>query len=114
MLYEVWFSGQENELVTDLNKPYTQQKWSLINDDVTLLIIDDQSIPVRVITSPSGQKVRYALWFEVDERIFTNKVQAKLYQTWLVLWGMHPSGKLIILGVDSTSSFTDALDVVNP
>ncbi|BFT29611.1 hypothetical protein D210916BOD24_07870 [Alteromonas sp. D210916BOD_24] len=112
VLYEAWFSGQENELITDLNKPYKQQRWSLLNGEVRYLPLVGKQLQVRTITSPLGSKVNYASWYEIDDRIFTSKVEAKLYQTWLVLLGKPPSGKLVILGVDKTSSFSEALDAL--
>lgn len=112
VLYQAWFSGHNNELVTDLHKPYTQQKWSLLNSEVTYLSLLDKSLQVRTITSPLGKNVNYGSWYEINDKVFTSKIEAKLYQTWLVLLGVPPSGKLVILGVDSDSVFSDALDAL--
>lgn len=112
VIYEAWFNGQDNELVTDLNKPYSQQQWSLVNGSSQALFIQGKTLHVQTITSPSGRNVNYALWFEVHDKIFTNKVEAKLYQTWLLLLGMAPSGKAVILGVDDSSSFSRGLTLV--
>ena len=64
---------------------------------------------MRTITSPTGSNVNYASWYEINDRLFTSKLEAKLYQTWLVLLGVPSSGKLVILGVDSKSNFSGAL-----
>lgn len=109
VLYEAWFSGIDNELVTDLHKPYTQQRWSLLNSEISSLSLLGKQLQVRTITSPTGSNVNYASWYEINDRLFTSKLEAKLYQTWLVLLGVPSSGKLVILGVDSKSNFSGAL-----
>lgn len=104
-VYEAWFSGVDNELISDLNKPYDQQKWSLVSTSVKSIYSEriGVELPVYTITTPNGKEAVFTLWYEIDGRVFSSKIDAKLHETMNTLMGQRAAGKLVIvaLPVDS-------------
>ena len=49
------------------------------------------------ITSPSEERRFIVYWFRINDKIFTHKVMAKLYQTYLTLLGQNSTGEMGIL-----------------
>ena len=104
-VYEAWFSGVDNELISDLNKPYDQQKWSLVSTSVHSIYSEKLGVelPVYTITTPNGKQAVFTLWYEMDGHVFSSKIDAKLHETMNALMGQSAAGKLVIvaLPVDS-------------
>ncbi len=100
-VYEAWFSGVDNELISDLNKPYDQQKWSLVSTSVQSIYSEKLGVelPVYIITTPNGKQAVFTLWYEMDGRVFSSKIDAKLHETMNALMGQRAAGKLVIVAL---------------
>lgn len=100
-IYEAWFSGINNELISGLNKPYDQQKWSLVSTSIDNIYIEDLDVELRVyrLTTPNGKQVKFTKWYQIGAEIFTSDVRAKLEETTRTLLGRKEAGKLVIVTV---------------
>lgn len=98
-VYEAWFSGMDNELISDLNRPYNQDSWSLVSKEDNTLVISSLriSLPTLVLSSPSGDKVKYTLWYELGNSRFNSKIDAKLQEIIDTLYGERRQGKIVIV-----------------
>ena len=94
-----WFDGNGNELVSDLNRVFNPEEWSVAA--TFELSIENQGSTLNFnglhITSPSEERRFIVYWFRINDKIFTHKVMAKLYQTYLTLLGQNSTGEMGIL-----------------
>ncbi len=100
-LYEAWFTGVGNELISDLNKSYDQQKWTLTTTQYDSFYSDKfgGELPLYTLTTPNGKQAHYTLWYEIGDTVFSSKIDAKLYEISNILIGNRESGKLVIVAV---------------
>ena len=98
-VYEAWFNGIDNELISYLNRAYNQDSWSLVSKEDSTLEISPLglSLPAFVLSSPSGDKVKYTLWYELGNSRFNSKVDAKLQEIIDTLYGERRQGKIVIV-----------------
>jgi exosortase A len=98
-VYEAWFNGIDNELISYLNRAYNQDSWSLVSKEDSTLEISPLglSLPAFVLSSPSGDKVKYTLWYELGNSRFNSKVDAKLQEIIDALSGERRQGKIVIV-----------------
>ncbi|WP_218310122.1 exosortase A [Alteromonas antoniana] len=110
-VYEAWFSGVDNELISDLNRPYDQQKWSLVSTSVQSVYSEglNSNLPVYTVTTPNGKEAKYTLWYEIGEHVFSSKVDAKLYETMNALMGHREAGKLVIIALPVHENIDQAI-----
>ncbi|MBO1256547.1 EpsI family protein [Alteromonas sp. 5E99-2] len=111
VIYQAWFNGESNELVSGLHRLYSEKSWSLVSQH-SLVLADIAKFNVRLISNPSGNKRLITTWYEIDERIFVNDGIAKLYQTKQALLGQNSGGFRVIVSVpvdNKTTSEKDAM-----
>ena len=98
-VHTAWFSEQDNELVSDLHRIFDPERFSLRN--TRTVSINQQSFVVYDVVSLSGKTLSLVKWYEIDETVFTNAIQAKLRQTVNALAGKNTGGRLwIAMSVD--------------
>jgi hypothetical protein len=93
-VHTAWFSEQDNELVSDLHRVFDPERFSLRN--TRTLSINQHNFIVYDIVSSSGKTLSLVKWYEIDETVFTNAIQAKLRQTVNALAGKNTGGRLWI------------------
>ena len=91
-VHAAWFSEQENELVSDLHRVYDPERFSLRG--TRTLNINEYEFVVYEVVSLAGKKMSIVRWYQVDNTVFTNAVQAKLRQIVNVLAGKNTGGRL--------------------
>ena len=109
MIHRAWFTGQDNELVSSLNRPYDHEKWNLLNIDKESVDFAKLGTTLQflTLTSPSGQKRFFSQWYEVDGHVFTSSIEAKLYQIYLRLTGNSVAGYFVVVEVKDAVRVND-------
>ncbi|MDO6566338.1 exosortase [Alteromonas sp. 1_MG-2023] len=110
-IYEAWFSGVENELISDINRAYSQDSWSLISKEDSTVEVSrlGLSLPTFLLSSPSGDKVKYTLWFELGNSRFASKIDTKLQEITDALFGKRRQGKITIVATPFDSDLNKPL-----
>ena len=98
VIYQAWFNGDSNELVSGLHRLYSEKSWSLVSQQ-PLVLTDIATFNVKLISNPSGSKRFVVSWYEIDNKAFVNDGLAKLYQTKQVLLGQKSGGLRVIVSV---------------
>jgi len=94
------YLGGEGELISSLNKLYSADRWTLIQNR-QISIDEKKAVQLIKIVSPSGQ-YRYILyWYQFSGEVFTNKIKLKLYQTLMTMLGKAQSSAIIALSMES-------------
>lgn len=98
-----WYDGLENELVSDLNRVFDPEYWAIVSSFNIIFNNGKEKLQFTGIhiTSPSEEQRFIVSWFKINDRIFTNKIYAKLYQTYLALVGKSTTGEIKILASKS-------------
>ncbi|NDW14285.1 exosortase [Alteromonas genovensis] len=91
-VHTAWFSEQDNELVSDLHRVFDPERFSLRG--TRTLNIDQYNFVVYDVVSLSGKTLSIVKWYEIEGKVFTNVIQAKLRQTVNVLAGKNTGGRL--------------------
>jgi len=107
--YEAQFDGVNNELVSELNRIYNPELWSLVNDRNEEIWIESIALNLRVnyLSSPNGQIIKVVHWLSVGERHFNSKVNAKLYEIRQALEGNREMGTIAIVVVPQNYDFSE-------
>ena len=103
--YLAYFVAGKGELISNLNRLYLEQDWTVIRRGQISLDTADgtQQVTFEVISNPYG-RIRYlASWFVLGNQTFADKSRAKLYQIYQILFEGHANGGLVALSsqVDS-------------
>lgn len=110
-VYTAWFSENENELISDLNRLFNKGKFSVeAFGDVQ---INGQVLPTLSLTTPHDEKVLVTHWYVINETLFTSKAKAKLYQIALKMAGKESTGRIWVVGTrqsDLRPSLTKLFD----
>lgn len=108
-MYKAWFSGRNNELVSGLNRAYDDEKWNLLNMETQSVYFERLNVTLQfsTLTSPLGQQQRFSQWYEVNGKIFTSSIKAKLYQIYLRLIGESVSGYFVVFAVGQNSDISE-------
>lgn len=103
----------DTEMVSGLNLLYTEKEWSLVKTEIETLSIDNHRyrLPFLYLTSPSGNTIKVAKWYEVNNLMLASDIKAKLYTTYLKMTYQYKGGRLLVLGVP-TSLNTSTLNVI--
>lgn len=104
VLVQAEFHRFDSELVSGLNLLYVEKEWSLVRTDNEILAIDDvaHTVPVLYLTSPHEKKIKVARWYEVNGKVLTSTIKAKLYVTYLKMTRQYDGGQLLIMAAPYT------------
>ena len=110
-IIQAWFSGNNNELVSGLNRLFDPEKFALLDTSQFTQTINSQLIHSKVhqVTSPSEQKLYLQSVFLINGRVFGDGIRAKIYQITQRLKGQPNDGALIILASEDKASLSAAL-----
>ena len=93
-VHTAWFSERDNELVSDLHRVFDPERFSL--QGTRALGIGKYNFVVYDVVSLRGKTLSIVKWYEIDDTVFTNAIQAKLRQTVSSLVGKNTGGRLWI------------------
>ena len=107
-LYEAQFDGVDNELVSELNRVYDPESWSLVNDRSEEVWVESIALNLRAnyLSSPNGKIIKFVYWLSVGEEHFNSKVNAKLFEIGQALGGNRKMGTITIVAVPEDYDFT--------
>lgn len=107
-LYEAQFNGVDNELVSELNRVYDPELWSLVNDRNEEVWVESIALNLRAnfLSSPNGKIVKVVYWLSVGEKRFNSRVNAKLFEIRQALKGSRKMGTITIVAVPEDYDFT--------
>ncbi|PKG81304.1 EpsI domain-containing exosortase [Colwellia sp. 75C3] len=110
-LFIASYLGGEGELISSMNKLYSANRWTLIQNR-QISIDEDKEIQQIKIVSPSGQ-YRYILyWYQFSGEVFTNKIKLKLYQTLMAMLGQTQSSAIIALSMESDKDMEVVISMI--
>lgn len=106
-LYEAQFDGVNNELVSELNRIYDPESWSLVNDKNEEVWVESIALNLRAnyLSSPNGKIIKVVYWLSVGEQHFNSKVNAKLFEIRQALEGNRKMGTITIVAVPEDYDF---------
>lgn len=83
-----WYPAGLGEMLTGLNKLFDEKRWTAVKNTRSQTEIEGAAY--NTITITNGNQQRWVTYhYRVDGRIFTDKLRAKLYQTYKILTGDH-------------------------
>ncbi|WP_133470504.1 exosortase A [Paraglaciecola marina] len=103
-LYIVWYPKGHGELISSLNRLYSQKVWTLESKS-SYQLDDNLNIDLSMIVNPHGKRL-LSYWYVVDGKVFTNNRMAKLYEIYKILMGSYMGSGLIAI-----SQTTDAVSI---
>ena len=108
-VYEAWFNEVDNELVSNLHRVFDQNMYSLSHTQQ--IHINNISLTVYHVVSPSGEKISIVRWYEVDKKLFGNALSTKLYQLKNIMLNNGNGGRMWVFAikVDNEDHIEDAL-----
>jgi exosortase A len=109
VLIQANYYSQDSELVSGLTLLYSEKEWSLENTKSERVQIGDQQVTVSFmyLTSPTEQKVKVTKWYEVNNRVFTSNIKAKLYVTFLKMTRQYNGGRLLMLAMPQEANILE-------
>lgn len=107
-LYEAQFDGVSNELISELNRVYDPELWSLVSDRTEEIWVESIALNLRAsyLSSPNGKIIKVVHWFSVGEKLFNSKVNAKIFEIGQALEGNRKMGTITIVAVPEDYDFT--------
>jgi EpsI family protein len=94
-VYVAWYPLGHGELITSLNRLYTEKSWSLKSSS-HFQLESEQNIRISTIVNHSSKRL-LSSWYVIDGKVFTDKKLAKLYETYQILMGNHVGSALIAI-----------------
>lgn len=98
-IYIAWYPRGHGELISSLNKLYTEKSWTLESSN-NYPLDDGQSMPLTTIVNPESKRL-LSYWYVIDGELFTNKRIAKLYEIYQILMGAHIGSGLIAISKET-------------
>ena len=107
-LYEAQFDGVNNELVSELNRVYDPELWSLVSDRDEEVWVESIALNLRAnfLSSPNGRIIKVVYWLSVGKKHFNSRVSAKLFEIRQALEGNRRMGTITIIAVPEDYDFT--------
>jgi len=108
-LIQADYYNYDTELVSGLTQLYAEKEWSLEGTINERVLLNGQQVDTNFLylTSPTDQKVKVTKWYEVNERIFTSTIKAKLYVTYLKMSHQYEGGRLLMLAVPQETNTSE-------
>jgi len=101
----------EGELISSINKLYSEDRWTLISN-TKISLEEGRAVQLIKIVAPSGQ-YRYILyWYQFSDKAFINKIKLKLYQTLMAMFGQNQSSAIIALSIESEQKMEDVVAIL--
>jgi exosortase A len=94
-IYIAWYPRGHGELISSLNRLYTENAWTL-DTKSRFQLGDNQTIELSTIVNPQEKRL-LSYWYVIDGRIFTDNKKAKLYEIYKILMGTHVGSGLVAL-----------------
>ena len=82
-IYIAWYPRGQGELISSMNRLYTEKAWSLKSKS-TFQLDDGQTMDLHTIVNPQGKRL-LTYWYVIDGKLFTNKRMGKLYEIYKIL-----------------------------
>lgn len=100
-VYIAWYPSGHGELITSLNRLYTEKSWSLESSSYFDLGSESpKKIRISTIVNHNNKRL-LSSWYVIDGEMFTDKKIAKLYETFQILMGNHVGSALIAISKQS-------------
>ena len=94
-IYLAWYPIGHGELITSLNKLYTEKSWTLKSSH-SFQLNTGQTMPIATIVGHNDKRL-LSFWYIIDGKVFTNNRIAKLYEIYKILMGNHIGSGLIAI-----------------
>ena len=94
-VYVAWYPLGQGELITSLNRLYSEKSWSLKSSSYFQLE-SEQNIRISTIVNHNSKRL-LSSWYVIDGKVFTDNKIAKLYETYQILMGNHVGSALIAI-----------------
>jgi len=94
------YTSGKGELISSLNKLYDAERWTLLDSGIININNSKQQAQFTLLVSPRGQKRIIIHWYQISDRIFTNEIKAKLYQTASSLLGKVENSGVIAFSLE--------------
>lgn len=98
-IYIAWYPRGHGELISSLNRLYTEKSWTLESHN-NYLLGDGQTMPLATIVNPESKRL-LSYWYVIDGELFTNNRVAKLYEIYRILSGTHIGSGLIAISQET-------------
>jgi exosortase A len=98
-VYIAWYPRGKGELISSLNKLYTEKSWTL-ESNTSYQLDDGQAMPVDTIVNPQSKRL-LSHWYVIDGEVFTDNRIAKLYEIYRVMIGTHIGSGLIAVSQET-------------
>jgi exosortase A len=97
-LYYAYYNGEENEVVSSLNRPYEQERWTLVQSSRDTV----NGIPIQrqLITSSLSIQKQLAFWYVVDGQIASDFKEVKLLQLLQKLKGKQSHSFIVMIALE--------------
>jgi EpsI family protein len=104
-IYIAWYPRGHGELISSLNRLYTEKAWT-VDTKSRFQLDDNQTIELSTIVNPQGKRL-LSYWYVIDDKIFTDKKKAKLYEIYKVLMGSYVGSGLVALSQTTQNETTE-------
>ncbi|MFT2090382.1 exosortase A [Paraglaciecola sp. 2405UD69-4] len=110
-IYLVWYPKGHGELISSLNRLYSEKSWSLENAQY-FNSGAVQNLALDTIVNPDSKRL-LVHWYLIDGKIFTNKRNAKLYEIYRILMGSYVGSGLVAVSLktDNVSILEDKVNM---
>jgi exosortase A len=109
-IYVAWYPKGHGELISSLNRLYTENTWTLESKSVYKMN-DGQDMDLTIIVNPRNKRL-LSYWYVVDGKVFTNNRMAKLYEIYRILMGSYVGSGLVALS-QITSNASESQDSIS-
>lgn len=98
-----YVDNSHGELVSGLNKRYSEDKWSLVSQKI-LSINATMTVTVSHLTSPSGRQRILVDWYQINVYSGASAIKAKLLQTINKVVGQNSGGFRVMISAQLDDS----------
>ncbi|MEP1552860.1 MAG: exosortase A [Paraglaciecola sp.] len=99
--YMVWYPKGHGELVSSLNRLYSEKSWTLEQSHYFDTEVA-QNIAIDTIVNPDSKRL-LVHWYLIDGQVFTNKRGAKLFEIYRILMGTYVGSGLVAISYETDS-----------
>jgi exosortase len=92
-VYAVWYPRGEGELISSLNRLYSEKSWTLESTN-HFMLRSGESMSLATIVSPTNKRL-LSYWYVIDGKLFTDRKLAKIYEIYRILIGTHTGSGLL-------------------